>query len=163
MSIQDEYKLDGPKDHHPQSTESIQAAVTEIKATLATLEKKYQEDKALFYSLNPASTPWKAGNQISFDIEYWRGFLEGYESDLARAQEIDTATLRQRQQEEKAGREAIEARAKDGALQKWQKAGGDPAEFDKAWPDMWREILTRQVLEASSADPISTFTESLAR
>jgi hypothetical protein len=163
MNIQDEYKLDGPKDHHPQSSESIQAAVTEIKAKLSTLEKKYQEDKALFYSLNSANTPWKAGNQISTDIEWYRGMLEGYEIDLGRAQEIDTATLRQRRQEEQAARAAIEARAKEGALHKWQKAGGDPAEFDKAWPDMWREILTRQVLESSSADPISTFTETLAR
>jgi hypothetical protein len=82
--------------------------------------------------------------EIEAEQARWRAQREAE----ARAERELLEKLRTQEQREHA--RAEERRAKEDAREHWIAAGGLAEDFEKAWPDMWRETLTVRTLEGES-------------
>jgi hypothetical protein len=82
--------------------------------------------------------------EIEAEQAQWRAQREAE----ARAKQEEFERLRTEEQREYA--RAEERRTKEDARRHWLEAGGTPEDFEKAWPDMWRETLVARTLERES-------------
>jgi hypothetical protein len=76
--------------------------------------------------------------------EQVRKSREAEAAEERRRQDERNAKLRRSQQERVQGEEK---RAKRAMFNTWVASGGSPAEFEAAWPNLRREMLTQRTLE----------------
>jgi len=106
--------------------------IEEIKARL----KRGDEEKERAFRMRL--------KQIDEETTEWRAQKEREQ----RAKEQATEKLIRERQEERA--QAEERRTKEMARASWMDAGGSEKEFEKAWPEMWRQTLMTRTLEGES-------------
>jgi chromosome segregation ATPase len=107
-------------------------AIEEIKARL----RREDEEKERAWQ--------KRLKEIDEEQAQWRAENEKRE----RAEQEKRERLRRERQREHA--RAEEHRTKELARASWVDAGGTEEDFDKAWPEMWRQTLVARALEGES-------------
>lgn len=122
-------------------------AIQELEKNIASLKKRIDAEKKLFYSVNPPSTPALHIAKMQNELNSFEATLSTFAGYLSDAQKEEREKAEKVQEYQKAKSAELEKAQKEKARFSWIAKGGKDEDFEKEWPSMWKDILKASVLE----------------
>lgn len=133
------------------TSRQLKIVLAEVEAKIQALEDRIDKDQKLFYQFNAPRAPWPDGDSLKKHLADMKALEKTYRAELKSVEEKERVQQAAIEEKERVRRDAIQAEAKEKARERWMQTGGHPGDFDKEWPDIWREILKRQTVEAMTS------------